>query len=540
MLHRLVATLGARPALLLVLAAALAAPSLLGGLAADDRFHLLAARGELGPWWGPWNLFSFFPDDDAARAALRARGVVGWWASPALALSFWRPLASLSHWLDYRLLGDRAWLMHAQNVAWYVAVVALATRWYRRVLPAPAWAWAALLYVVDDAHGVAVGWIASRNALVSAAFGIAAVHAHLDALDSGRGRWKAPLLFLGSLLAAEAGVAWLGYPVALALARRRVGPVFPWLVALVAWRLAWRAAGGGLHSVGGYLDPVADPVGFALALGPRVAVSLLAQLTFVQPELLVLAGDLAPALTGVAVAVVGGVAWIVLRTVPAGRVWALGALLACVPLSAGYPQDRMLLPVGLGVFAALGAWLAEPGTSRGLARVAVAVHVVFAAVAFPLRSLSFALVDRLLMDRVEALPEDRPAVILSTAVEPVVMLFGALKPGTVTLAAGQAPLSLRRTAEDTLAVRSPTGWMPGALDRMMRVEPFAVGETATTSDLAVRVTELTADGRPAAVEVRGDLAARAWFAEREGRLGPVDLPGVGGTLDLPAPGMPGL
>lgn len=105
MTARLVARLAARPVLIFVIVALLGLPTLFTGLAADDRFHLLAARGEMGPWWGPWNLFTFCPDDDAARAALRERGVIGWWASPDLTISFWRPLTSLTHWLDYRLRG---------------------------------------------------------------------------------------------------------------------------------------------------------------------------------------------------------------------------------------------------------------------------------------------------------------------------------------------------------------------------------------------------------------------------------------------------
>jgi len=147
-------------------------------------------------------------------------------------------------------------------------------------------------------------------------------------------------------------------------------------------------------------------------------------------------------------------------------------------------------------------------------------------------------IDRLLMARVAILPTDRPAVVWSTAVDPVVMLFGVLRPGTVTLASGQVALSARRVATDRLVVDAPGGWMPGPVDRMMRTEPFEVGDRATSGGLEVTVLAITPDGRPSTVEVRGDLEGRAWYAERDGRLGPVALPAVGATIELPAPGMP--
>jgi hypothetical protein len=150
MIRRRHAHLLARPWLVVLVTCLLAAPTLFGGLAADDRIHRRAACGEHGPWWGPWNLFSFCPDDAAAREALRARDVVGWWASPALKVEFWRPFTSLTHWIDDRLLGDIAWPMHLQNIAWYAAIVALACGIFRKLVPGPGWAWAALQIVMPS------------------------------------------------------------------------------------------------------------------------------------------------------------------------------------------------------------------------------------------------------------------------------------------------------------------------------------------------------------------------------------------------------
>ena len=48
------------------------------------------------------NLFSFTnPHFDIDN--LVDSGVVPWWAADETSLSFWRPLAALTHWIDYRL-----------------------------------------------------------------------------------------------------------------------------------------------------------------------------------------------------------------------------------------------------------------------------------------------------------------------------------------------------------------------------------------------------------------------------------------------------
>ena len=53
-------------------------------------------------------------------------GVLPWWTFKGLVVSFWRPLSSLTHWLDYRLWPNSAALMHAHSLLWFGAFAGLA------------------------------------------------------------------------------------------------------------------------------------------------------------------------------------------------------------------------------------------------------------------------------------------------------------------------------------------------------------------------------------------------------------------------------
>src|SRR5205807_960225 len=88
----------------------------------------------------------------------------------------------------------------------------LATLLYRRLLGA-GWAagLAACFFALDPGHAVAAGWIASRNSVLAATFGIASVYAH-DRWRRGGERWGAivaPLCCAASLAAGESGTATL-------------------------------------------------------------------------------------------------------------------------------------------------------------------------------------------------------------------------------------------------------------------------------------------------------------------------------------------
>ena len=207
---------------LAVLAMLLCAPSLWLGLQLDDEFHRAAlAQPELPQISRSWaELFVFIEGDEAMNRLAINMGFLPWWTHEGLRIAFFRPLTGLTHFLDYRVWPDFPWLMHLQSLVWLGGVMAAATFFYRRML---GFTWiaglAALLYAVDDAHGLPAVWLANRNALIGIFFGLLT----LIAYDRWRrdGWWigaiLAPLTVLLGLLAKESTLAIFAYLIAYAL-----------------------------------------------------------------------------------------------------------------------------------------------------------------------------------------------------------------------------------------------------------------------------------------------------------------------------------
>jgi hypothetical protein len=122
------------------------------------------------------------PGNPEANARMVDVGLLPWWTTPDLRIAFFRPLAALTHWLDYRLWPDSAPLMHAHSLLWAALCVAAGTLLYRRLVapdsPMVAGV-AAYLFAIDSARGGAMSSLAIRNALIALFFGVLTVLAHV-------------------------------------------------------------------------------------------------------------------------------------------------------------------------------------------------------------------------------------------------------------------------------------------------------------------------------------------------------------------------
>ena len=172
-----------------------------GGLSAPPG---LRHRGVVLPQGTAAGLFRFVDGDPRHVRAAMELGLLPWWTDPGLKAIFFRPLAALTHALDYRLWPGSALLMHAHSLAWFGALVLAAALFYQRLLGRSITAGlAALLFAVDSAHGTPVGWLANRNSLLAAFFGVLTLLAY-DRLGAGNqvpaprvvhpGRLAVPLL----------------------------------------------------------------------------------------------------------------------------------------------------------------------------------------------------------------------------------------------------------------------------------------------------------------------------------------------------------
>ena len=259
------------PLAVAVVAVALVLPSLSAGLLVDDYHHRLLFTGSDSPARlldSPMDLFAFFDGDPERLQQLKDLGMIPWWTGNGVKAAFWRPLSSLTHWLDYLLWPDTPALMHAQSILWYGLLVLVLARFYRRVAPTAACAAiAALLFAFDDAHGTPVGFLANRNALIAATFGVLALTAHnrYRQNDSRPALVWAILLLAASLLSAEAGIATMAYLISYALFidrgpwKRRFHSMLPYIALVVLWRLLWNGLGYGIENIGLYVDPLGEP-----------------------------------------------------------------------------------------------------------------------------------------------------------------------------------------------------------------------------------------------------------------------------------------
>ena len=170
------------PLFLSLLAVFLASPALWTGWQLDDLYHrwiLLGHPVGEGLLWSGWELFTFLDGEAARTRHLMDLGLLPWWTLEDIRLAFWRPLAVLTHRVDYLLWPMSAAAMHVHSLLWFGAVVAAATVFYRRIFGGYGVAGlAALFFAVDDAHALPASWIANRNALLGTFFGLACLVAH--------------------------------------------------------------------------------------------------------------------------------------------------------------------------------------------------------------------------------------------------------------------------------------------------------------------------------------------------------------------------
>ncbi len=359
---------------LVLLAALIYLPTLGSGWVADDLFHRAKLLDSL-PFGGKgatsphphklssalMDLFVWASSDNDIRPFMDF-GSIPWWTFEGLRLSFWRPLAALTHWIDYKLWPDSAPLMHAHSLLWFVLVIALVTFTYRRLM---AFNWvaglAALLFTMDDLHYGTVSWLASRYVLPTFFFGLLAILAH--------DRWRreglraqgilSSIWLILALLSGEAGLAAVAYLAAYALFldrgswRKRLLSLIPSFTVVAAWRIIYRYLGYGVSGTGLYLDPTLDPLGFVTGIIERGPILLLGLLGEPNP-----ARYTALSPTGsyylwlCAILFLGAVFLLLLPLFRRDRVacfWAAGMVLCIVPASASHWFSGRL-----AFFAALG------------------------------------------------------------------------------------------------------------------------------------------------------------------------------------------
>lgn len=567
------------PAVIVVVASLLAATSLGGGRTLDDWVLAVVARGQgatLGLTPHRWDCFTFTTGDPLANQRLMDRGVLlPWWTDRELKVAFFRPLTAATHVLDEAWWPNSPVALHAHSLLWFSALLVAVWKVYQRLAGERRLANLAFaLYALDDAHGATLGWIANRNALISAALGCGCVWAH-DVWRRGGSRlhgWLSWLLFALSCLAGELGAATLAYLIAYAVFfepspwRERVRSLLGYGVWCVVWRAGWSFAGYGARGSGAYVDPLTEPLGF-IATAPHKWLSLLqGQLGIVPADFSFFGSAAAQSVwicTGLAT-LLGSI--IVLKPCiddRLARFWLAGALLALLPMAASFPSDRLLLLVGLGVMPLFArafvrtwaelskatSWRSKATLANGLGLGFFGIHAVLAPLLLPLRAGQMGRMARAEHDAFQQMaasvgPAAKTLIVLNA---PSLLLtsyaqlrldaqgrspFSAL----YVLSATDSPVNVTRTGAREVTLRAELGFLHSPLERHYRGRATSLftHSRVLLAGLATEVTASYADGRPESVRftLRRELSDYVFDCWSDGSFRRCELPALGQTMRL--------
>lgn len=567
------------PLIIAGIAAVIMLPALNAGLIQDDLFHRirLVQPSQLPKQLSDTGMIP--PDAGELSAALRdmhsfsrtqedtdnliESGLGPWWTSKNWRFANWRPLDSLTHWLDYRLFPNSPPLMHLHNIIWFSAVVFLLAILYRQLMTS-VWiaTFAALLYSIDDSNYFPAMWIANRNLLLALFFSTLTLLLHhkwrrYNSLLAGI---AAPVTLLLSLLSTEAGIATFAYLFAYALIidreshKVRIMSLAPGFIVIAVWRTIYNSLDYGAIGSGFVIDPGREPMRYAQAVLERAPVLLSGQWGGTPAEMLNIFSDYAGALYLVAsILYLTLILLVLLPLLCKNRValfWFVGMLLCVLPICATIPMNRNLLFVAIGAFGVMsqligGLFAKENWTVKSrfwqvpawiLCVTLIFVHVGFTIVSRARAPKTVSFFFDTVYSTIKVDPADNlkgKILVVVNAPNPMLFLgmplFRAywnepLPDRTRLLAPAFAPLKITRTADKTLLIEAQTGNILSTdksrkdlklnfanfyyhFNTLFRPKdmPFKTGEKVELSDMSAQVISVDADGQP--TKVRFDFRA---------------------------------
>jgi len=519
---------------------------------------------------------------------LRDYGIMHWWTQEDYRASNWRPVDSLTHWLDYRLWPNTSALIHVQNILWFTAIVLLVTVFYRRLI-GPGWiaGLAALMYVLDDSNYLPALWIANRCLLISLVFALLCVLAYHKWRSTGSvtAAVGSSVFLLVSLLASEAGIATFAYLFAYAVALdrgsllKRFGSLVPAFVIIMVWRAVYSKLGNGAYGSGFVIDPGREPLSFVLEMLQRGPILLFAQLGGPPSETFsFMRESYRPYLVATAyvfLLAVLVVLWPLVRRDRLARFWLLAMLASVVPICATVAMNRNLLYVAVAAFALVGqfigawsskeSWLPSGRGWRTLAKMCFIVFIlahivlaVFGRIAGPITISQTRKQFKATMDVGTLAGVQEQDLVIVNAPNPFSLFFmptyrahvgQALPKGLRVLAPGFARVDITRVDERTLRVRAESGNLfSGRQKRPFHVVymyemfnegfrhrnyPMHTGDTVELPRMKVEVTEVDMEGLPVEAVFRFaaplDDASLRWLRWdwHDKTYVPFELPDVG-------------
>lgn len=562
------------------LAIVLCLPALSFGFFADDYMHraMFLQPAELsGMFSHPFpDMFTLANGDPERMRLFVDKGLFPWLTLPELKFRFMRTVAVPTHVIDYKLWPDSPALMHVHNLLWFAALVVAVAFYYRRMLgPGITAGLAALIFAIDDAHAWPAAWIANRNEVIALLLGVLVLMYHDKARRDGdrSGLAAALALFAVALFTKESAISTCGYLFAYALfldkatpSKRALGLV-PYAILVVLWRVYYVRSGYGAYGSQDYIDPLAQPFGFARAFFERAPV-LLQGLWGLPPSDIYSLGPPAARnfliATGViGIVVVAALVTPLLRRDPIARFFALGMLLSLVPIVAAGPQDRLLMFATLGFSGLLAQFLVAVRTgelfssprrlSHRFARLMtyafIAIHLVLAPLLLPGTIFAVSKAGAVIADMsTKGIPsgpeiEGKTVILTNFGNYPAATYLYILRafnneptPANVRSFAppimSASDVTLIRITDKTI-VAEPIDGYPWALFRDDK-HPLALGQRIQLTGMTAEVVELSKEGWPSRVAFNFDKPVDdpsfLWYRVERVSLIPMRAPAVGETI----------
>ena len=186
------------------------APTLNMGFFADDYSQQLVLQGLADhPTMRFWNLYDFGETPRPGDSTFES-GAFPWWSSDDWKGRFFRPLTSMTLWLDHAMFGGWALGYPLTSLVWYAVLLVLVWKLYQSLGLSDDAALIALLILASmDSSLLPVGWPPNRNSLIETVFLVAAIL--VLRRFSPRAPWFtfgiALVLAICACLAKESGVA---------------------------------------------------------------------------------------------------------------------------------------------------------------------------------------------------------------------------------------------------------------------------------------------------------------------------------------------
>ncbi len=534
----------ANSGVIVILSALFAFSSLFGGFIQDDYYFVLRLLfpAELPPLsasdHSALGLFSISDGTAEQAHALISSGLAPWWIDDKFVFRLFRPLAELSHALDFYFWPRSPFMMHVHSVIWFLIGMYLVVGFYRRILGNTALAGlASLLCCLDSNLGWVNGWIASRNTVMCIVFGVLTLNHFIDAWRGNTLKtYTTPLLFFIALLCGEFSTSiflWiLAWFICFELLKRqdcegfsayqrRSGLFYlPYLSVMLVWVAIYKLGHFGVVGSGSYIDPTKEPLHFIQQVIYQAPSVWFEEIYFFSNTLF---GD---PVTGSAlwwVGVLGIVIFLLFvfrqrKTIhPYLWFFLLASALSSVPPSAGTGGSRVAMFIELGL-APLTAAVIFPGIQKmGAAhdRIYAWIILILKCVMLPLTVMAPIIFNNIDVDTVVnpalKLPltnadSDRTLIVMNPKHEPASRLFHAIRlynglpnaRSQLTLASGAEPIAIARPDENSLIVSPQNGFILTSGEKLMRslsLTPFHTGDILKLNDVDITILS-TEEGRP--------------------------------------------